>query len=495
MSEFSVWSRDLVVTGDGQNLVSHTGTAAVRLLADRVGLTDSLVGALAQPRLLVHDRGRVFGDLAVAIADGADTIDGIKVLGSQPELFGTVASTSTTWRMLDEVAAGGQPVLDRVASAIGRARELVWDQIVVRHGVLPPIRVADRQIRGMTGIRIDATLINVHTDKELAGKTFKKGFGFHPLLAYCDNTNESLAQMLRTGSAGSNDAEHHTDLVDAAVAAVPAKYRRRLLVTVDGAGASGELVKHLDAMNREPGRQVWYTIGWSLTERERQAIGAVTSNDWVQAIDADGKPRTSRDANGTIVPQAHVAEITELLREHPDGDKLKNWPGDMRVIVRRELPHHGAQLSLFEEQDGYRYQLFATNIANQPEHRDTHVNGFLQHLPYLDALYRSHARVEDRIRTGKTTGLRFPSHSFTINQAWLAAALLAATLLAWFALLALDEPLAKAEPRTIRYRLLHVAARLTRGQRRHYLKIDQNWAWTPQLVTAFTRIQALPAGP
>lgn len=345
----------------------------------------------------------------------------------------------------------------------------------------------------MVGIRLDASLVDVHSDKELAAPTWKKGFGFHPLLAYADNTGESLAGMLRTGSAGSNTAADHVEIVNAAIAAVPATYRRRLLVSTDGAGASHALVDHLAALNHRPGRRVWYVIGWELGERERHAIADLPKQAWQAAIDTDGELRTSRDDDGTTVEAAHVAEITGLLRSNGD---LDTWPDDMRVIVRRELPHPGAQLSLFEERDGYRYQLFATNIPTRPARQASDPNRFLQNLAYLDAAYRSHARVEDRIRTGKDTGLaRFPSKAHAINQAWMSVALLAATLLAWFAQLALDGALAKAEPKTIRYRLLHVAALLTRGARKRRLKIDQNWPWTPHLLTAMHRIQALPAGP
>jgi hypothetical protein len=130
----------------------------------------------------------------------------------------------------------------------------------------------------------------------------------------------------------------------------------------------------------------------------------------------------------------------------------------MRVFARRERPHPGAQLTLFEAEDGWRYSLWATNLPGR-------VPGWRGQPAYIDATHQVHARVQDAIRTGKDTGIgHFPSHLFALNQAWLAAALIAATLLAWLKLLALDGPLAKAEPKTLRYRILHAAARLAAGE-------------------------------
>jgi Transposase DDE domain group 1 len=107
-----------------------------------------------------------------------------------------------------------------------------------------------------------------------------------------------------------------------------------------------------------------------------------------------------------------------------------------------------------------------------------------------------HARVEDAIRTGKDTGLgKFPSFLLPLNRAWLTAALTAATLLAWLRLLALDGSLARAEPKTLRYRILHAAARLTRGGHQRRLNIQASWPWAADIVTAWNRISALPHAP
>jgi hypothetical protein len=161
----------------------------------------------------------------------------------------------------------------------------------------------------------------------------------------------------------------------------------------------------------------------------------------------------------------------------------------MRVFARRERPHPGAQLSLFESQDGWRYSLWVTNLPPT-------VRGWRANPAYIDAAHRVHARVEDGIRTGKDTGIgRFPSHDFAINSAWLAASLIAATLLAWLRLLALDGDLARAEPKTLRYKILHAAARLTHSGRRRRLKISRTWPWARAITTAWTRFSTLPQAP
>ncbi|MFD0818417.1 transposase, partial [Micromonospora zhanjiangensis] len=161
-------------------------------------------------------------------------------------------------------------------------------------------------------------------------------------------------------------------------------------------------------------------------EAERQAITGVPTSAWTPAINADGGLRDG----------AHVAELTGLLT-------LTGWPAGMRIIVRRERPHPGAQLTLFEERDGWRYTAFVTNTT-------------IGALQWLEARHRAHARVEDRIRCAKDTGLRrLPSRKFTINQAWCTLAAIATDLIAWLQILALDGDLARCEPKTLRYRLLH----------------------------------------
>jgi Transposase DDE domain group 1 len=492
------WSKNLEVTADGQGVVSHAGLALLRQLADKTGLTGGLSKALATPRLLIHDRGRVMADLACAIADGSEVISDFRVLADQKELFGLVASVPTVWRTLNETAGGGPRALARITKAVNAARRQAWTAIEGRHGALPGVRIADKVLEGVTCIRLDATVTPACSDKELAEPNFK-GFGHHPLLSYCDNTDEPLAGMLRRGSAGSNTTADHLQVLDDGIAALPPKYRRQLMVTVDGAGASHGLIARLDALARRPGHQLVYSVGWDLGGRERTAITAVPREAWQIAIDHRGEVRERRAGDACAdrccahprcwIQEAHVTELTGLLRRGPGGDQLAGWPASMRIFARRERPHPGAQLTLFEAGDGWRYSLWASNMP-------AGLRGWRGQLGYIDAAHRVHARVEDRIRTGKDCGLgRFPSFDFGINSAWLAASLLAATLLSWLRLIALDGDLARAEPKTLRYRILHTAARLVRGGRRRRLKISGTWPWADAIATAWARITALPQAP
>jgi len=353
------WSRGLDVTGGGTGVVSHAGLVLLRELADRTGLTSGLSAALPSPPG-GHDRGRVLADLACAIADGARVISDFRVMGDQGEVFGPVASVPTAWRALKEAAAGGDRGRRKVTAAVNRARRHASAQA----GSLPPVKIADRQLEGVTCIRLDATVVRAHSDKELAEANFK-GFGHHPLLAACDNTSEPLAWMLRPGSAGSNTAADHLRLLRESVAALPPALRRRLMVTCDGAGASHELVKELDRLASRRGYELTWSVGWALGERERAALAKVPASGWEAAVDGQGQVRERRGDGACGSPrcahaacwvqEAHVAELTGLLREGPDGDQLKGWPKAMRVFARRERPHPGAQLSLLEAADGWRY--------------------------------------------------------------------------------------------------------------------------------------------
>ena len=156
-------------------------------------------------------------------------ISDFRVVGDQDEVFGRVASVPTAWRTLKETAAGGDRTRRKVTAAVNKARRYAWSQVIARHGQLPPVQVADRQLTGITCIRLDATVVPAHSDKEQAQPNFK-GFGHHPVLAECDNVREPLAWMMRPGSAGSNTAADHLKLVDEAIAALPPQSRRKLMV-------------------------------------------------------------------------------------------------------------------------------------------------------------------------------------------------------------------------------------------------------------------------
>jgi hypothetical protein len=170
------WLKGLQVTADGTGIVSHAGVALVRALADNIGLTAGLSEALASRRLLVHDRGRVMADLVCAIADGAEVISDFRVMGDQDDLFGLVASVPTAWRALAEIARGGERTLGKITAAVNAARRRAWAQAAARHAALPGVRMADKVLDGVTCIRLDASVVTCHSDKEGAEPNFK-GFG------------------------------------------------------------------------------------------------------------------------------------------------------------------------------------------------------------------------------------------------------------------------------------------------------------------------------
>ena len=268
--------------------------------------------------------------------------------------------------------------------------------------------MAGRDLGGVTVIRLDATIVVAHSDKQQAKGTFKGTWGHHPLTAWCDNTGESLAVMLRPGNAGSNTAADHVAIVDAAVAQIPAKHRRRMLFTCDGAGSTHALAEHVTRLGGRPGHQVHYSAGSGFDERIRAVLPRLPESAWTPALDASGAPR----------PDAQVAELTGLLRHSTGGDILTGWPADMRIIIRRENPHPGAQLTLFEQHEGKRYQVTATSTPR----------GQIQ---FPGARHRTQARAEDNIRCAKSTGLgHLPSADYQVNTAWCQAASIACDLLA-----------------------------------------------------------------
>jgi Transposase DDE domain group 1 len=462
------------VSADGVGVVSHAGSRLLADLADRSGLTAALSAVFAgrtAPQT-AHDPGRVLTDLAVMIAEGGECLSDIATLADQPGVFGPVASDSTCWRVLDAITEADLIALDAARAA---SREVAWAQRAEATGSALPASLVcgqpllDRDGRPVLVLDDDGTIVVTHSEKERAAATFKHSFGYHPVLVFCDNSNEALAGMLRPGNAGANTAVDHISLLDAALGQIPDEFRHGypILIRADGAGSSKAFLARIRAL-RKLGVATEFSIGWAVTAREHDAIAALPKRAWTPAIDVEGDPREA----------ASVAELTGVL---PAG-MFADYPAGTRIIVRRERPHPGAQLDLIEEADGWRYTCFATDTA-------------LGQHAWLDARHRSHARVEDRIRCAKDTGLgRFPSRQFAINQAWLVCALTAIDLLAWMQTVLLhDDPaLARAEPKTLRYRLLHAAARLVRGGRRLHLKIDRTWPWAHILARAFHRLRALP---
>jgi len=433
------------VTSDGAGLVSHAGTALVAQIADTVGLTNALSLRLAgiKQRRRGHDPGRVIRDLAVMLVDGGECVSDLGAVREQDVLFGAVASDSTAFRMVDRIAS--EPgMLDAVRAAHARARARFWEL----HGA--PERLT---------LDVDATLITAHSEKEKAAGNYKGGYGFHPLQVYLDETREALGGRLRPGNAGSNTADDHKAVIDRALAQIPAEYIESLeiLVRADSAGATHGLVDYCREGNMR------FSVGYELTEKVRAAILQIPEDAWVRALDQDGSERKNGE----------VCEITDMV-------DLSAWPEGSRLIVRRERPHPGAQLS-FTDHDGYRFQATLTDQTDPG-------------IAVLECRHRQHAHVEDRIRDDKDTGLaKFPFKEFALNEVWLQIVMLAHDLIVWTQALALDGELAKAEPKRIRYRLLHVAGRLAFSGRRAKLHLPAAWPWTEALKTAFEKLETLPA--
>ncbi len=308
--------------------------------------------------------------------------------------------------------------------------------------------------------------MTAHPDKAGAARTFKGGFGFHPLLAYLDRPDlpgggQPLAGMLRPGNAGANCAADHITVLADALEQLPrdvvADPDTTIVVRCDSAGATHELTDELHTAD------IRFLTGLDLREEVRAAILALPETAWQPAVRQDGEPREG----------AWVAEITDRL-------DLSTWPDGSRVIVRRERPHPGAQLS-FTDVDGHRFQCF---ITDQPD----------DDLAALEARHRAHAIVEDRVRGLKSMGLsNLPFSAFAPNQAWLEAALCGHDVTVWTQLLLFDGEHAVCEPKRLRYRLLHVAGRLTRHARRLTLHLPADWPWTAAITRAFKRLAALPA--
>jgi hypothetical protein len=427
-----------MVTADGRNVASHVGSRLLADLADAVGLTAGLSAAMAptKRRRRGHDRGQVLVDLAVAIADGGETISDLAVLRDQPDLFGEVASTPTAWRTLEAVDAA---VLEAIAAARAAARARAWAE-----GGDPGFYVLD----------FDGTLVGSHSDKQGAASTYKRGFGFHPLLVFLDATDEALTGMLRPGNAGSNTAADHISLLSAALAQLPVDPEQ---VEVIARADSGALTHGFVEACRQA--HVRFSIGFDLTEPVRRACLAVPTRRWRPAVSADG----SDERDG-----AEVAEITDLI-------DVGRWPAGTRAIVRREEPHPGAQLT-FTDVDGHRFQVFITDQTDTD-------------IAYLEAVQRGRGRAEKLICNLKDTGLRnLPSADFAINHAWLVTALIAHDLLAWTRRICLTGSLARAEPKALRYRLFHAAGVITHGGRRTRLRIAANWPWARDLLNAFHRV-------
>jgi hypothetical protein len=446
----------MTVSADGKGLVSQAGGILLTQTLRVTGLDRGLSAALEKWRAprAVHDPGKIITDLAAAVALGGDCLADIAVLRAEPGLYGPVASDPVVSRLVFALAKDAPRALKAIRSARAAARERAW----ALAGDDAPS--ADGQVT----VDLDATVLIAHSEKEQATPTWKKTFGFHPMTVFADHgtggSGEPLAIVLRRGSAGSNTAADHIEAARLALAQLPCRQRRKVLVRTDSGGGTHEFLTWLTA----PSRRLHYSTGMTITQDMQDAILKVPAQAWTPAYDSDSEVRDG----------AWVAEITGML-------DLDSWPAGMRVIVRKERPHPGAQLR-FTDIDGHRLTCFATDTKGGQ-------------LAVLELRHRRRARCEDRIRCAKDTGLRnLPLKGFAQNQIWCEIVQLACELLAWMQMLALTGQARRWEPRRLRLRIFAVAGRLVRGGRRFRLCLSARWPWADQVTTAVARLQAIESG-
>lgn len=447
----------VTVSSDGRGLVSQAGAVLLWETMRVTGLGRGLSEGLARWRTprAVHDPGKIIADLAAALALGGDCLADIAVLREQPELAGPVASDPVVSRLVSVLAGDLPRALKAIRSARAAARDRSWALAG------PDAPGGDGQL---VTVDLDATIVISHSEKQDASPTWKKTFGFHPMTAFADHgaggNGEPLAILLRPGNAGSNTAADHIETTRLALAQLPRRLRRKVLIRTDSGGGTHGFLTWLTSKSR----RLHYSVGMTITEDMQAAILKIPDDGWTPAYDGDGQVRDG----------AWVADITGLLG-------LEDWPAGIRVIVRKERPHPGAQLR-FTDIDGHRFTAFATDARKEQ-------------LADLELRHRRRARCEDRIRNAKDTGLRnLPLKGFAQNQVWCEIVALACELLAWTQMLALDGTARRWEPKRIRLRLFSAAGRLARGGRRLRLRLAERWPWADQIAAAVTRLQALPSG-
>lgn len=446
----------VVVEGGGEGVVAHVGLHALGAFADRLGLGHSLSGAVpwTGERAPTHDRGKVLVQTMLMLAGGGEACTDIEHLRAQEVLFGSVPSDSTLHRFIHEL----DPVTrEALWAAVASVRAEVWARSSATTG------------NGEVVLDIDASLHQVHSEnKEGTAPNYKKGFGFHPLCCTADATGETLGVKLRPGNAGSNTIADHVDVLDQAIAGLPAStaaghrvgddvglVARRVRVRTDSAGCTAFVHRCRDR-----------NIGFSVVARSNASIHTAISRirfddeAWAQALTQDGKPRKG----------AAVAELTHLV-------DMSNWPTGTRMIVRREPLHPGAQGSLFPSET-FRYWGHYTDTTLDPVAADVDM--------------RAHARVEDNIRRLKDSGAsRFPFTDLEANTAWLDVVCFADALVRWFQLLCMPGRLMNAEPKTMRWNIWHTPARLVRHARQTIVRILDGWPTTGEILAAYQHIELI----
>jgi len=457
-------TRTVVVEAGGTQVVGHVGLHALGAFADRIGVGETLSGAIGWngPGTPIHDRGRVLTQTMLMLAGGGESCADIEALSSQERLFGDVCSDTTLYRTFTKTLT--PDTVGQARRAMAQVREQVWRRTSVTDG--------DESLV----LDIDATLVEIHSEnKDGTGANYKSGFGFHPVFCFDDATGDALSGMLRAGNAAANDTADLLTVVDDAISQIPpdmaAGHRpgddpdlveRAVVVRSDSAGGTHVFTKGLRGRN----------IGFQVVTRTQTAISAAiaTANEdpdrWETAVDQDGSEAEPTDSGLA----AAVCEVTDLV-------DMKGWPKGTRLIIRRQPKHPGAQTTLLPDLD-YRFWGHYTDQAGDPVE--------------LDRQMRAHAHVEDHIQRLKDSGLeRFPFTGWEANQAWLQTVMWATDLASWFQLLCLVGPLAKAKPRRLRWTFWHAPARIISTARRDIVRILDGWPTADEIVAAYRAIAAL----
>jgi Transposase DDE domain group 1 len=453
-------TRRVRIEAAGEGVVAHVGLHALGAFADRLGVGDGLSARIppAGERLPLHDRGKVLTHAMLMLAGGGEACADIEALRAQERLFGSVPSDSTLYRTFRQIAPA---TLAGLWDAIAEVRAGVWRRSSVTNTAGPVV------------LDIDATLVEVHSENKAGtAPTYKRGFGFHPMLCFADATGEALAARLRPGNTGANTVADHLAVLDDAIAQLPAEVAvghrpgdaadmvaRAVVVRTDSAGCTHGFVHGCRERN----------VGFAAVARSNKQVAAAISRTFTETGPRRWAPARRQD--GEVRDGASVAELTDLV-------DLSDWPEGTRLIVRREPLHPGAQQTLFPSAEFRYWGHYTDQAAGSPVD--------------LDASMRAHAHVEDHIRRLKDSGLcRFPFRDLDANRAWLAVVCFAADLVRWFQLLCVTGPLARAEPETLRWRFWHAPARLVRHARADIVRILDGWPDADAIVAAHARIAAL----
>ena len=461
MNYFTGFYPSVRVDAASDGLVSQAGGAILTSMVRASGLAAGLSQALEPWRkpFATHDPGKILTDLALSLATGGDAVSDVDRLRNQPSVYGPVASDPTISRLFTTLSrVKPAKALAAINKARAAAREHVWTQA----GQDSPLHGVSTE--NPLVIDLDASLLNSHSEKEDARPTWKKGFGFHPLCSFLDHdllgTGEPLVTLLRPGNAGSNTVADHIQVVKDSVKQLPVGYRsgRKIMIRTDSAGGTHGFLDWLTAKHRN----FSYSVGFPIHGAVAEVLPLVPKSGWSKAYDSDGFERDG----------AWVADITGML-------DLSSWPAGMRVIVRKEVPHVGAQLRITDI-DGHRYTAIATNQAKGQ-------------LAVLEVRHRLRARCEDRIRNAKDTGLaNLPFHGFAGNELWCHVVMLASELMAWTQMIAFTGTKARRwEPKKLRARVFEIGGKIASHARQTTLHLASTAPDVKLLLKGMKRLAAL----